>query len=74
MIVKVWLKAAADYDDNGFKSEVEDRQENSRNGVFVALVPQQIMVLPTEDTGCVGSVHQLPKALRSILGGKMIRK
>lgn len=73
-VAKVCLKAAADYDDNRFQSEVEVRQENSRIAVFVALVPQQIMVLPMEDTGCVGSVHQVPKALQSVLGGKTIRK
>lgn len=32
------------------------------------------MVLPMEDTGCVGSVHQVPKALGSMLGGKTIRR
>lgn len=51
-VAKVWLKAAADYDDNRFQSEVEVRQENSRIAVFVALVP------PT-DYGSAHGRHRL---------------
>lgn len=58
----------------GFKVKLRTGRRTVEMQFFVALVPQQIMVLPMEDTGCVGSVHQVPKALGSMLGGKTIRR